>query len=82
MEEQRALWPRIVYVDMGAHDAVTPFPLYHRLGERDTLYQISQRYLDVLRLLDNPRQDIALAAAMRSPIFMGRISTTVSMIDT
>ena len=49
VEQQRAIWPRIVYVDMGATDAVVPFPLYYRLGERDTLYQISQRYLDVVR---------------------------------
>ena len=51
-EQQPAVWSRIVYVDMGATDAVVPFPLYYRLGERDTLYQISQRYLDVVRILD------------------------------
>ena len=51
-DQQQVLWPRIVYVDMGAQDAVVPFPLYYRLGERDSLYTISQRYLDVLRLLD------------------------------
>ncbi len=52
VEQQRTIWPRIIYVDMGARDAVTPFPLYYRLGKEESLFQTSQRYLDVVRMLD------------------------------
>jgi hypothetical protein len=49
---QEQLWKRVIYVDMsgrGAH--IVPFPLYYRLGE-ESLYEISQRYLDVIRKTD------------------------------
>jgi hypothetical protein len=58
--QQAQIWPRIVYVDMGAEDYVVPFPLYYRLRERDSLYQIAQRYLDVLRLMDPHLQSAAV----------------------
>jgi hypothetical protein len=46
------LWGRIRYVDMsGSHGYVFPFPLYYRLGY-ESLYTISQRYVDVIRKLD------------------------------
>jgi hypothetical protein len=51
-DQQRRIWPQIVYVDMGATDYVVPMPLYYRLSEQDSLYQIAQRYLDTIRLLD------------------------------
>jgi hypothetical protein len=51
-DDQRRLWPRVLYVDMsGSYDQVIPFPLYYRLGN-EKLYAISQRYLDVVRRLD------------------------------
>lgn len=55
---QKQLWKRVIYVDMsgttGGRDAqghVVPFPLYYRLGS-ESLYEISQRYLDVVRKTD------------------------------
>lgn len=49
---QEKLWPRILYVDMsGKSDSVIPFPLYYKLGG-ESLYEISQRFLDVIRKLD------------------------------
>jgi hypothetical protein len=51
-EVQRQLWPRVLYVDMsGSGGRVIPFPLYYRLSN-ESLYTISQRYLDVVRRLD------------------------------
>ena len=49
---QERLWPRVLYVDMSGHSGqVIPFPLYYRL-DTESLYEISQRYLDVVRKLD------------------------------
>jgi hypothetical protein len=51
-EIQEPLWPRVLYVDMsGSSGYVIPFPLYYRLGN-ESLYDISQRYLDVVRKID------------------------------
>lgn len=51
-EIQERLWHRVIYVDMsGRSGQVIPFPLYYRLGG-ESLYEISQRYLDVIRKLD------------------------------
>lgn len=51
-EIQERLWQRVMYVDMsGQSGQVIPFPLYYRLG-RESLYDISQRFLDVIRKLD------------------------------
>src|SRR5215216_1665618 len=51
-ELQERLWQRVLYVDMsGQSGQVIPFPLYYRLGN-ESLYDISQRYLDVVRKLD------------------------------
>src|SRR5919202_4845305 len=52
---QQQLWPRVRYVDMAAiNDRVVPFPLYYRISQRhhETLYEISQRYINAVRLLD------------------------------
>jgi len=49
---QQQLWPRVLYVDMsGRFGHVIPFPLYYQLGG-ESLYEKSQRYLDVIRKLD------------------------------
>jgi len=49
---QEQLWPRVLYVDLSGSDGwVVPFPLYYRLGN-ETLYEISQRYLDIVRKAD------------------------------
>jgi len=51
-EIQERLWPRVRYIDMsGKSGNVVPFPLYYRLGN-EGLFEISQRYLDVVRKLD------------------------------
>ena len=49
---QQQLWSRVIYVDMsGGSGSVVPFPLYKRLGD-ESLYEMSQRYLDVVRKVD------------------------------
>ena len=51
-ETQVKLWRRITYVDMsGQSGYVYPFPLYYRMGQ-ESLYEVSQRYLDVVRKID------------------------------
>lgn len=51
-KDQELLWPRVVYVDMGAtFGLVEPMPLYHKLGD-ETLYTQSRRFLDVVRRAD------------------------------
>lgn len=74
-EIQRQLWRRVIYVDMsGRTSGVIPFPLYYRMGQ-ESLYEISQRYLDIVRKLDpnlhtasvegwNPLWRIGTAAGM------------------
>jgi hypothetical protein len=49
---QRLLWPRVTYVDMGSPEYIMPWPLYYRTSADDTLFAISNRYLEVIRRLD------------------------------
>ena len=50
--DQEQLWRRVLYVDMsGSSGYVVPLPLYYRLGD-ESLYIISQRYLDTVRRID------------------------------
>lgn len=52
-ETQQRLWPRIRYVNMaGQAGRVLPFPIYYRATPTDSLYAISQRYVDLLRRAD------------------------------
>ncbi|MCC6457991.1 MAG: hypothetical protein IT328_23755 [Caldilineaceae bacterium] len=57
LDERKLLWPRIVYVDVGATDYIVPTPLYHSL-RNDTLFQIANRFPGVLK-----RQDPHLQSA-------------------
>lgn len=51
-EQQQHIWPRIRYVDMGGkNDSVVTWPLFYQLGD-ESLYEQSQRYLDVVKRLD------------------------------
>ena len=51
-ETQTSLRPRLQYIDMsGQSGYVYPFPLYYRNGT-ESLYEISQRFLDVVRKID------------------------------
>jgi len=52
-EQQEQLWPRVHYVDMsGKGGYVVPFPLYYRLSPDDSLFDVSQRFLEVVRRMD------------------------------
>jgi hypothetical protein len=52
-DEQETLLPRILHVDMsGKNERVVPFPLYYRLGDDESIHEISQRFLDVVRSSD------------------------------
>jgi hypothetical protein len=56
-EECDKYWERIVYCDMHGTDGyVMPWPLFYRLGIERSLWEISERYLQVLL-----RSDPALA---------------------
>ena len=49
---QECLWPYVWYVDASGHSGhVIPMPLYYHLGN-EGLYEVSQRFLDVVRKLD------------------------------
>lgn len=50
--QQRQCWPRVRYVDMGATDYVTPWPLYYRVSPDETLFAVAQRFLEVVRRMD------------------------------
>lgn len=51
-EIQKEFWKRVLYVDMSGKDGkIIPFPLFYRFGN-ENLYEISQRYLDVVRKID------------------------------
>lgn len=59
-EYQRLLGRRIRYVDMaGTATHVVPFPLYYRLPG-DRLYDVAQRYLEVIRKLDPSLQSASI----------------------
>lgn len=52
-EYQKRLWRRVRYVDMsGQGEYVVPFPMYYRLSADDSLFDISQRFLEVVRRMD------------------------------
>jgi hypothetical protein len=50
-EQQRQLGKRVRYIDMSGKAGIVGFPLYYRLGN-ESLFEISQRYLEVIRRLD------------------------------
>jgi hypothetical protein len=52
--ERDLFWDRITYVDMsGKGGAITPFPLYYRIGTERSLLEISERYLQTI-IKSNP----------------------------
>lgn len=75
-ELQEQAWQRVIYVDMsGSTSCVIPFPLYYRLGQ-EGLYEISQRYLDIVRKLDPNLQTASVEGW--SPLW--RIGTSAGMV--
>lgn len=58
LEYRKKLWPRLVYVNAGATDFITPTPLYYRMSENDTLFEIANRPLAIFK-----RQDPQLESA-------------------
>jgi hypothetical protein len=60
LELRERLWQRVRYIDMsGKLGFITPFPLYYRLGN-ESLYEIAQRYIDVVRKIDPNLQNAAI----------------------
>lgn len=55
---RRAVWSRITYIDVGARDYLTPTPLYYRLSEQESLFEIANRFPAILK-----RQDPELQSA-------------------
>lgn len=77
-ELQEPLWQRVFYVDMsGRYGRVVPFPLYYRFGG-EGIYEISQRYLDVVRKLDPNLQSASIEGW--NPLW--RIGTSAGLILT
>jgi hypothetical protein len=75
-EIQKRLWPRVLYVDMsGKAGRVIPFPLFYRL-EDESLYEISQRFLDVVRRIDPFLQ----TASIEGWNALWRVGTYVGMV--
>jgi len=75
-EYQKQLGRRILYVDMsGSCGRVTPMPLYYRLGT-ESLYSVSQRYLDVVRRVDPALQ----SASVEGFNALWRIGTYAGMV--
>jgi len=75
-EIQEKLWRRVVYVDMsGKSGYVVPFPLFFQLGD-ESLYEISQRYLDVIRKIDPYLQ----TASIEGWNALWRVGTHVGMV--
>jgi hypothetical protein len=73
-EYQEQLWPRVIYVDMSGKGAYTvPFPLYYRLADRDSLYDIAQRYIEVVERLD-PYLKTASVQGLNAIIALGTYS--------
>lgn len=58
VELRRQLWPRLVYVDVGATDYIVPSPLYTRRSTTETLFEAANRFPAVLK-----RQDPQLQSA-------------------
>lgn len=75
-ELQEQSWKRVLYIDMsGKSGYVLPFPLYYRLGNEGP-YEVSQRYLDVIRKLDPNLQTASIEGW--NPLW--RIGTSAGMI--
>lgn len=55
---RRQLWPCLQYVDAGATDFIVPTPLYYRVRDSDTLFEIANRFLALVK-----RQDPQLESA-------------------
>ena len=52
-EVQPSLWKRVIYADLSGKGGYVPaFPLFYRLSEDDSLYDIAQRYVEVVERLD------------------------------
>jgi hypothetical protein len=51
-EVRRALWQRIVYVDVAASDFVLPTPLYSQLYPHETLFETAHRFPSIIKALD------------------------------
>jgi hypothetical protein len=48
-DECDKVWERIVYCDMNAQDGyVIPWPFFYRLGHERSMWELSERYLQVL----------------------------------
>lgn len=76
-EYQERLWPRVTYVEMsGRGEYTVPFPIYYRLSADDTLFDISQRYVEVVERLD-PYLKTASVQGLNAIINLGTYSGMV-----
>jgi hypothetical protein len=75
-KDREQLYQRVIYVDMGGcGGTAVGWPLYYRLGN-ESLYAISQRYLDVVRRVDPALQ----SASIEGFNALWRIGTYTGMI--
>lgn len=52
IELRRQVWPRLVYVDVGATDFVVPSPLYYPVSPQDTSFAVANRFPGLIKRLD------------------------------
>ncbi len=70
-EDRIEAFKRLIYVDMsGKSGYVVPFPLYHRLVPDEPLFDVSQRFIEVLRRMD-PRLSSAPIMGLNALITIG-----------
>jgi hypothetical protein len=75
--QQEQLLSRVVYVDMsGKGTRVVPFPLYYRQDSDESLYEVSQRFLDTVQSAD-PN---LLSASVQGWNALWRIGTFTGMM--
>jgi DNA helicase HerA-like ATPase len=56
-DRRRAILSRLIYIDAGARDYLTPMPLYYRLSDDESLFEIADRFPAVLKRQDPALQD-------------------------
>lgn len=79
-EERQLLWPRLVYIDVGATDYIVPSPLYYRLDAQDTLFAIANRFPAVLKRLDPQLQSAPILgwnSLFECALFAGQIAAAL-----
>lgn len=80
LSKRKQLWPRLVYVDVGATDYIVPSPLYYRLQDSDTLFEMANRFPSVLKRQDPHLQSAPILgwnSLFECALFAGQIAAAL-----